>query len=136
MTDKSTPVEEITVGDNNEIACSLLESNKQDKINDEETINSKSQPKSELPSNELDKNMADESNQKDDDKTQVITPQKDATESIATTSTTQNTISPPTRLPVARIKRIVKQDEDITAISTPAVYAVAAATVSGFNNYV
>lgn len=36
----------------------------------------------------------------------------------------------PTRLPVARIKRIVKQDQDVAAISTPAVYAVAAATVS------
>lgn len=31
-------------------------------------------------------------------------------------------------LPVARIKRIVNQDDSVVAISTPAVYAVAAAT--------
>lgn len=34
----------------------------------------------------------------------------------------------PVKLPVARIKRIVKQDGDVAAISTPAVYSVAAAT--------
>lgn len=44
----------------------------------------------------------------------------------------ENRLKPPIQLPVARIKRIVKQDGEITAISTPAVYAVAAATVSFF----
>lgn len=37
-------------------------------------------------------------------------------------------VEKPVKLPVARIKRIVKQDGDVAAISTPAVYSVAAAT--------
>lgn len=32
-------------------------------------------------------------------------------------------------LPIARVKRIIKQDDDITACSTSAVYAIASATV-------
>lgn len=32
-------------------------------------------------------------------------------------------------LPIARVKRIIKQDDDIAACSTSAVYAIASATV-------
>lgn len=33
-------------------------------------------------------------------------------------------------LPLARVKRIIKQDDEIATVSTSSVYAIAAATVS------
>jgi hypothetical protein len=34
------------------------------------------------------------------------------------------------KVPIARVKRIIKQDDDIAGVSSSAVYSIAAATVS------
>lgn len=134
MTDPNISVEETSVNNGNEITSPPKENKQDTEINNETAVNSELQQEEKSLLNEQNKDATEESNQIDDGETQVIAPPKETTES--TTATTQNTIAPLTRLPVARIKRIVKQDEDVTAISTPAVYAVAAATVSAISFYV
>lgn len=68
--------------------------------------------------------MEAQDNEKETRTEQPASPPKSALKN----TTTSNSNSKNVKLPVARIKRIVKQDGDVVAISTPAVYAVAAAT--------
>lgn len=75
------------------------------------------QPGAETGDNEVQMENADVGN---------VAPQPDKT-----TTTTESTkmLGNSLSLPIARVKRIIKQDDDITACSTSAVYAIASATV-------
>lgn len=56
--------------------------------------------------------------------------EKSTNESMAEEATEKTEMSPGNSLllPIARVKRIIKQDDEITACSTSAVYAIASAT--------